>query len=548
MKTEFPRKFRRNERCYCGSGRKYKHCHGRVDGLPPPDMLEALRQRAKAREIVRITQQGHGRPIISTLVGDHRVIAAGNNLFHSNKWKTFPDFLVDYIKIKLDPEWGSIEIKKPLPQRHPIMQWYDAFCRQQQDAIKRPEAIQSMPVTGVVACFLGTAYSLYLLDHNVDLQERLIYRLKHPGQFQGAYYELLVAGILIRAGFDLILEDEVDNTCKHCEFAAVSKATKKRYWVEAKMRAVAGRLGRTSLDGGPDNKPLAKLIPHLNAALAKPAPDERLIFVDLNAPPSFDQDGRPSWLLPVITRLERFEREELAKNQTAYVFVTNFSEHRELDKPPKSASVPFGLGITDFNRPGEKTLGQVYREKRKHIDAHNIGAAIVQATAFPATFDGRPPSQAFSEPDGQIQIGDRYEFRQEDGESIVGTVDDVAVNLDSGTLSIVVGHGETSSILSRRMSDSEMQDYKVFGHAYFGKTSHSSVNGLNNEYELFEFLMSVNAEKSRESILKYFEKSNRISELQVMSDDDLRITYCEHLVWSIVNSNTKASAPAAGGS
>jgi hypothetical protein len=96
----------------------------------------------------------------------------------------------------------------------------------------------------VIAAFPGTAYALYLLEHNVELQTRLLNRLRDIGQFQGAYYELFVASGLIRAGFKLTLEDETDGKNKHCEFAAISTMTAKRYWVEAKMRSVAGYQGK----------------------------------------------------------------------------------------------------------------------------------------------------------------------------------------------------------------------------------------------------------------------------------------------------------------
>ena len=135
---------------------------------------------------------------------------------------------------------------------------------------------------GVVYCYLGLAYSLYLLDHNVELQARLIKRLKDRANFQGAYYELIVANSLIRAGFDLVLEDEEDKTTKHCEFAAVSKKTGKRYWVEAKMRGVVGLLGKTENDGTKKPDPTSELIKHLNSAFKKPAANERIIFIDLN--------------------------------------------------------------------------------------------------------------------------------------------------------------------------------------------------------------------------------------------------------------------------
>jgi hypothetical protein len=63
---------------------------------------------------------------------------------------------------------------------------------------------------------------------------RLLGRLKDSANFQGAFYELFVANALIRAGFQLVLEHEGDGTSTHCEFAAVSCETGKRYWVEAK--------------------------------------------------------------------------------------------------------------------------------------------------------------------------------------------------------------------------------------------------------------------------------------------------------------------------
>ena len=92
------------------------------------------------------------------------------------------------------------------------MQWYDAYTRYQHENIKRPGEVHSTIVTGIVACYLGLAYSLYLLDHNAELQARLIHRPKDVGNFQGAYYELIVANILIRAGCTLMLEDETDET------------------------------------------------------------------------------------------------------------------------------------------------------------------------------------------------------------------------------------------------------------------------------------------------------------------------------------------------
>jgi SEC-C motif len=245
-------KIPRNAPCPCGSAKKYKHCHGRLgpaaQSWPAADFART-QARHVADELIRQQQQGLGRPIISTDWNSHKVVAVRDRLMWSDKWKTFPDFLADYMKNVLGADWGNAEIAKPFEERHPIMQWHDGYCHYQQTlAPGNPGEVFTGEMNGVAACYLGLAYSLYLIEHNAELQGRLVARLKNLANFQGAYYELMVASIIIRAGFELVLEDEADRHSKHCEFAAVSKRTDKRYWVEAKMRAVAGVLGKTDAD------------------------------------------------------------------------------------------------------------------------------------------------------------------------------------------------------------------------------------------------------------------------------------------------------------
>ena len=47
--------------------------------------------------------------------------------------------------------------------------------------------VHSAPMTGAVAAYFGLAYNLYLVAHNMKVQEILIKRLKGKGQFYGAY-------------------------------------------------------------------------------------------------------------------------------------------------------------------------------------------------------------------------------------------------------------------------------------------------------------------------------------------------------------------------
>lgn len=527
-------KIGRNQPCPCGSGLKYKRCCGRIrntevasTSMPKIDSRNILEQH-RADERIRETQQGFGRPIISTKFQGHQVVAVRNRIYLSKKWKTFPDFLGEYVKQMLGPEWGNSEIAKPLKDRHTIMQWYDDFCHYQKDTIKKPGDVHTVTVTGIVACYLGLAYNLYLLDHNVELQTRLVRRLKDQANFQGAYYELIIAGILICAGFTLTLEDETDPKLKHCEFAAISKKTGKKYWVEAKMKSIVGLLGKKEKDGSTDQNPISHLIPHLNGALAKPANDELLIFIDLNAEPEFDDNHKPTWHDKAIARLERYEAEELKSGITAYLFVTNMAFHRRFTVPVAIAAAPFGLGMPDFNRPGYYRLSDSYRRKQKHIDAYYIGDFLVQYPHFPVTFDGKLPSEVFGQ-SSRIIIGETYFFNDIGDNGLMSTVTSATVNEIEKLIYIGTDKGQ---ILTRPMSDAELDDYKAHPDAYFGRIVPVTKKNIENRYAFFEWLLEAQKGMSRETILKHLANVPDLETLKNLNDADLLIEYCERVASS----------------
>lgn len=530
-------KIGRNQACPCESGKKYKHCHGRYGSAPlskPTPPLAGLGKRPfeqGAAEFIRQKQQGKGRPIVAGIVAGHQVVAVGKEVHWSTKWKTFADFLADYMKKKLGAEWAKAELAKSPSEQHPLMQWAFAFGEYQKQTIKKPGEVVSAPLNGVVACYLGTAYALYLLEHNVELQARLLNRLKDIGQFQGAYYELFVASTLIRAGFTLALEDESDGSTRHCEFSATSQKTGKKYWVEAKMRSVAGMLGRTDADGGAEGKPFARMIPHLNAALAKPANDERLIFIDLNTPPKMDRNGQPDWLETAMRRLEQYEKSENNTGATAYVFLTNVAYHRDLMGQPLFAASPFGLGLPDFNRPGMIRVSDAYRAKKKHIDAHDIGHSIEEYLRFPTTFDGKLLSETSDGASSHPKIGETYFFANVDGRDITATVTSAIVDEQKKVVILGISNDTEHLLLQAPMSDKDLAEWKEFGDAVFGKEPSNSGTHAKNEYEMFEWFMEVYKDLPRDQIIAKFAPGSL--DFENMTDEDLRIVYCENMVGAL---------------
>ena len=79
------RKIGVNDPCPCGSGRKFKKCHGRPSmraRKPSKKQLDAVRAAHEARELLRESQQGKGKPIIAGKVADHQLVAVGNKIYY----------------------------------------------------------------------------------------------------------------------------------------------------------------------------------------------------------------------------------------------------------------------------------------------------------------------------------------------------------------------------------------------------------------------------------------------------------------------------------
>ncbi len=489
-------------------------------------------QRQKAAELIREQQQGLGRPIMAMKFKDQQMVGVGDTVFHSPEWKTMADFLSHYIKTILGGDWGSAEILKPYADRHPIMQWYHEYCLYQKNVLglEKPGEVKSSVMTGVVYCYMGLAYSLFLLKNNAELQDRLIKRLKDPKQFQGAYYEVMVANNLIRAGFELILEDETDDTKKHCEYAAVSKKTGKKYWVECKMRAVEGVLGKTKDDGtAPNSDPTGQITKHINDAFGKPAQDERMIFVDVNVDPS-PKGITPPWTDKAAKRLDMKEK-DLKEGQASYIFVTNIPFHRVLHSDePNHVLMAFGLGIPDFGKEGNIRISELHRRKMKHSDAHAVIDAFNKYPQIPATFDGSLPSSLVGKSYDRIMIGETYHFTEIEQDGLIGTVTAATVSEDSKEMIIAISTNDGHSHLLRQpMSEEAFNDYKAHPEAFFGVVQHVGKR-IEDPYDLFLFYYNTYKHTPKEKLLEFLSGAPDISNLKDMSQEDLALEYSERLV------------------
>lgn len=513
-------KIGRNDQCSCGSGIKYKKCclNKKKPSIFDKNIqadLNRIIKHQNAKEKIRQQQQGLGKPIISEKYQGHQVVAIGNKVYLSKTWKTFPDFLHFLMAEVFGRQWFADQKKLPIEQRHPVSIWSEKIYELTQSNQNVVGEVFSMPSTGAVNCYLGLAYSLYLLNHNVELQNILIKRLKDINNFQGAYYEAIIANCLIRAGFTLSLQDETKSAC---EFYAVSKVTGKRYSVEAKARAVQGVLGKTELNGRKVDNPTSNLTEHINLALKKPSDSERLIFTDVNT--NEKSENALEWIEKAAKKLEMKEKDSTDKQ--AYVFVTNTSFHWYLDFEENHKVIfAHGLGIADFAKPGYKRLVDSYREKQKHKDAFLICESFRDYPNVPSTFDGSMPSQTFSDNPQPIRIGETYDFDS------IGVAKVTTATVIEQEKKMYIGT-DKGMIITREMSDAELADYKIHREAYFGQPVRQSFHPK-NAFEFFENMVEVHSVYSKDQIIKQVSSFPDYENLKHLTHEEMVFVLCERL-------------------
>lgn len=351
----------RNDLCHCGSVLRYEECHGRIpekyiSKTVEPNLFSTLPENIQKNIIEdekKTAKQGAVRPIISLDSKGYKFVAVGSQLHYSKNWKTFHDFLFDDIKKVLGSEWGNSEIKKPLQQRHPIMQWYNSLCTYQKKHIKMEGEVYSAVCTGIVGAYLSLAYDLYLLRHHGLLQNRLIARLKDERQFQGARYEIYVTASFIKADFDIEFEDEVDRSTTHCEFVATHRNTGKKYSVEAKSRHRPGFLGHPGVQPQDFNTIKLRIGNLINNALKKEAAYTRIILIDVNMPPEEGKVFEKDWFKKLLPTLDKIEEKGVEEKPClpAYVFFTNHPYHYVGEEVPEPTR---DFLMTAINVPGFK--------------------------------------------------------------------------------------------------------------------------------------------------------------------------------------------------
>jgi SEC-C motif len=540
-------KIGRNDPCPCGSGLKFKRCHfsprfelpflvhqARIEKRHEVEARRLLDER-KAQELQRQQQQGLGRPIISVEHEGYRFVAVRSRLYYSKTWKTFTDFLGDFIKTTLSGEWGNAELKKPLEKRHPILQWYHHICTLQRKHVQKPGEIYSAPVTGAVSAYYGLAYNLYLIAHNVhDIESRLIARLKNPENFQGALYETRVAAELIKAGFELEYEDEDDRSKSHCEFTATYARTQKRFSVEAKSRPA-------DLDG---KGKLLRVGRQLYGALEKQAKFERLVFIDINRPFGATREEIARVFDRAVAIIKRSEGMLIHEQPAppAYVCLTNYPDQYSLGAPTfLGAGIFLGYKIADFGYGIKFTsIRAAIRAREKHVEIFDLEKSMIDHAFLPSTFDGQLPSAAFG--DGKtprLLIGQRYLVPDSGGEQVPGVLEDAIVMIgERQAYGIYKLDNGKRIIVTCPLTTEELEDYNRHPDTFFGIYKKQG-RKVENPIDLFDFFYETYKDTPKERLLEFIKDAPDFDAFKELSQKDLAEAVCERWVYNAIQKSDK---------
>lgn len=517
MTRQSKEKIGRNSPCPCGSGTKYKKCHGNMSEKPTGPHLDKIREilaSHEAKEACRINQQGQGKPIISAEMNGTRFTAVGSRLHYSRTHKTFVDFLGDYIRSVLGADWGNSEIAKPLEQRHQILRWYNDICLLQQENMKRPRGeLQEFPANGLTQCYYGLAYNLYLLQHNAELQNYLVNRLKNPDSFYAAYYETYVSAWFILAGFELRIENEADSTKTHPEFIATRGS--ETYSVEAKSR----KEGKDHFQVGNQ----------IYKALCKESQHPRVVFIDMNVGKDANLETLRDEVMTVVRDKEKGMRIHGNPAPPAYIFITN----QPLHLAPNEVRLPrfclsTGFKIPDYSFGSQfSSLTSAYKAKQRHSAMFDVQAAFSRYS-IPSTFDGEIPEFAFGKATRRFVIGDSVEVS-----------DGIRLKIQSGIVNeqekraylILAGSHGGSHIYTSDLTEEELSAYRAHPETFFGRVVSVS-KSIDDPLALFEFFVEGYRTTPREKLLEFMSKAPDIEKYKELPAEDLLYVYAEGLTYS----------------
>jgi len=339
----------RNEPCPCGSGKKYKRCHSQetVSAIPLSDpvtlgslpaALRAKIDRIQSTERQR-RESGYHLPHIEAEFQGKRVRAVGATIHIRPPKETFDEFLLAMAAWALGKEFIDAEMLKDEPDRHFLVRCYGKYlpwARARATETNASGDRWSAVPDGWVRSLVAFGYDIHALKHRGELPDRLMKRLRHKDQYQGARYEIAIAAMFVRVGCSVEFLDRAtsDPQTRHCEFIATHGASGMQIAVEAKSRHRRGVLHMPG-EGDPTKLAAGDVKGLLDEAISQaPQGMPFMIFIDINAPTGTDPGGAGHpWMQDVQDILAGYGASRVeAPDKWNMLVVSNYAFHYAGDR------------------------------------------------------------------------------------------------------------------------------------------------------------------------------------------------------------------------
>lgn len=266
---------------------------------------------------------------------NHRARVIFDRVYMQPATQTFHEFLVNVVLWTFGETWWKTQVGMKEPDRHVVVRWkYDfaASARRAVEAGRKAtpgQTAYAAPPSGPSWALVSLGYDLFCLQAKNRLPDSLAERLRNDQYFQGARYEIAVAAIVARAGFEITFTEPPKTSGeKVCEFLATHQQTKITVAIEAKSRRRKGVLNEDGVfEPTADATWIYKRIKE--ASKQRLAGRPFLLFVDMNFPlsPDTPPDDRP-WAKDLKAALETFGTATPEKpDPFNAIVITNFSHH-----------------------------------------------------------------------------------------------------------------------------------------------------------------------------------------------------------------------------
>jgi hypothetical protein len=291
--------------------------------------------------MLKVVRHDHFGPpqLIKTPFNGWVFRALGGSITWRKPTETFHEFCFDVVKRTFGQEWLDAQFKSEYNERHVVAKWlseYSDLTKRDKPPNHQPgQLVSSVPTGGVQEAILLGRDLVYLTQLG-KLPNRVVERLRHKDQFQGAWYEIRIASALIHGGFEI--EWLQKKAASHCEFTAVQSFTKEKFAVEAKSKHRTGTLNQPG-DKLDEVRVLADRL--FRDALRKDAEGlPLLIFVDVNMPLNDSlEDAAFQWGNHMAGQIGAMGINTSEPATFAYVACTNFSWHQQLSAAVKGMGV-----------------------------------------------------------------------------------------------------------------------------------------------------------------------------------------------------------------